>query len=452
MIKIKFQELAITRETQRAIEDMGFHTLTEIQEQAIPQILANDDIHVLAQAKTGTGKTLSFAVPLAEKLDPKLKELQAVVLVPTRELCKQVNTVIASTTKYNHLKTVEVYGGVSINNQINKIRSGAQIIIATPGRLIDLYYRNEVSFKHVRFVVLDEADRMLDMGFLPDIEFILFEAMKGVHPHLMLFSATIIDTIREIAEDFTFGQKLLELDVSHDSLTVENCEQYYYIAREQRYKFPDFVEIIKREKPEFSIIFVNTKKMANILFTRLRKEPEVNLRVAMLHGDMTQHQREIVAKNFKNRKINCLIATNVAARGLDFPHITHVFNYDLPDEVESYVHRIGRASRMNKKGRAISIIVDDEKQKRQIYAIEKFIDKDIRLQHLPKRNLNTKHNKKSNKPLSQKNNVNKKQNYYRSSHNNNSKKNYSNQRNYNKNRKKVDYAEVYGAYAQIDRK
>ncbi|MHA1205179.1 MAG: DEAD/DEAH box helicase [Candidatus Heimdallarchaeaceae archaeon] len=199
----------MTHETMLAIEKIGFTTLTDIQEQAIPQILERNDTHVLAQAKTGTGKTLSFAIPLVEKLDPKKKIVQAVIIVPTRELCKQVHSVIKEVSRYRRFKTVEVYGGVSINRQIEKIESGAQIVIATPGRLIDLYYREAINLDKVRFAVLDEADKMLDMGFFPDIEFILFEAMKNARPHLMLFSATIIDTIREIAFDFTIGQKLV---------------------------------------------------------------------------------------------------------------------------------------------------------------------------------------------------------------------------------------------------
>ncbi|UJG43074.1 MAG: DEAD/DEAH box helicase [Candidatus Heimdallarchaeum endolithica] len=372
----------MTHETSLAIEKMGFTTLTDIQEQAIPLILERDDTHVLAQAKTGTGKTLSFAIPLVEKLYPKKKIVQAVIIVPTRELCKQVHSVIRDVSRYRRFKTVEVYGGVSINRQIEKIESGAQIVIATPGRLIDLYYREAINLDNVRFAVLDEADKMLDMGFFPDIEFILFEAMKNARPHLMLFSATIIDTIREIAFDFTIGQKLLEIDVSHDSLTVESCEQYYYKVNDQRHKYSTFKQILKKENPKFSIIFVNTKRMANILTKRLRSERDLSLRVDMLHGDMTQKQREIVTNRFRKKQLNCLIATNVAARGLDFPHITHIFNYDIPDTVESYVHRVGRTSRMGSSGTAISLVVDDGKQLSQLYAIEQFIDLEIKRKHI----------------------------------------------------------------------
>jgi len=382
VIKIEFNELPLTHETSLAIKKMGFTTLTDIQEQAIPQILERDDTHVLAQAKTGTGKTLSFAIPLVEKLDPKKKIVQAVIIVPTRELCKQVHSVIREVSRYRRFKTVEVYGGVSINRQIEKIESGAQIVIATPGRLIDLYYREAINLDNVRFAVLDEADKMLDMGFFPDIEFILFEAMKNARPHLMLFSATIINTIREIAFDFTIGQKLLEIDVSHDSLTVESCEQYYYKVNDQRYKYSTFKQILKKENPKFSIIFVNTKRMANILTKRLRSERDLSLRVDMLHGDMTQKQREIVTNRFRKKQLNCLIATNVAARGLDFPHITHIFNYDIPDTVENYVHRVGRTSRMGSSGTAISLVVDDGKQLSQLYAIEQFIDLEIKRKHI----------------------------------------------------------------------
>ncbi|MHA1318112.1 MAG: helicase-related protein [Candidatus Heimdallarchaeaceae archaeon] len=174
----------------------------------------------------------------------------------------------------------------------------------------------------------------------------------------------------------------MEIDVSHDSLTVESCEQYYYKVNDQRYKYSTFKQILKKENPKFSIIFVNTKKMANILAKRLRHEKDLSLRVDMLHGDMTQRQREIVTNRFRKKQLNCLIATNVAARGLDFPHITHIFNYDIPDTVENYVHRVGRTSRMGSSGTAISLVVDDGKQLSQLYAIEQFIDLEIKRKHI----------------------------------------------------------------------
>ncbi len=376
MKPMKFQDYNIKQEIKQALEEMGIHTPTDIQEKAIPAIIEGEKSHILAQAKTGTGKTLAFAIPLAEKLDPSLRNVQAVIMVPTRELCKQVYHVISDVTKYRHLKAVEVYGGVSIDRQIRNIRSGAQIIIATPGRLIDLYHRKAVTFKKVKFVVLDEADRMLDMGFLPDIDFILFDAMKDVFPRLLLFSATLLEEIKEIASDFSWGQELIEIDVSKDELTVASCKQYYYEVDDPKKKYNAFIKIMLKEKPKSCIIFVNTKRWAAMLKKRLINDRRIQLKIDTLQGDMTQKQREIVMSNFRKNKITCLVATDVAARGLDIPHVSHIFNYDLPvGNAENYVHRIGRTSRMESIGKAISII--ESEQMNMIRRIESFMNRDI---------------------------------------------------------------------------
>ena len=373
---MKFQDYNLKPEIKKALEEMGIQTPTDIQEKAIPKILEGEKSHILAQAKTGTGKTLAFAIPLAENLDPSQRNVQAVIMVPTRELCKQVYHVISDLTKYRHLKAVEVYGGVSIDRQIKNIRSGAQIIIATPGRLIDLYHRRAVNFKKVKFVVLDEADRMLDMGFLPDIDFILFEAMKDVFPRLLLFSATLLEEIKEIASDFSWGQELVEIDVSKDDLTVANCKQYYYEIDDPKKKYNAFIKILLNENPKSCIIFVNTKRWAAMLKKRLINDRRLHLKIDTLQGDMTQKQREIVMSNFRKEKINCLIATDVAARGLDIPHVSHIFNYDLPvGNTETYVHRIGRTSRMESVGKAISIV--ESEQMNMVRRIESFMNRDI---------------------------------------------------------------------------
>ncbi len=378
---MKFEDFNLTSETMDALKGMGMHTPTDIQQRAIPEILEKEKTHILAQARTGTGKTLAYSIPIAEKLDPSLRSVQSVILVPTRELCKQVYGVISELTKYRRLKAVEVYGGVSINRQISIIRSGAQIVIATPGRLIDLYERRALNFKNVKIVVLDEADRMLDMGFLPDVEFILFKAMKEIFPTLLLFSATMLKEIKDIAVDFSWGQELLEINVSHDNLTVTSCKQYYYKVANSKEKYNKFVKILIRENPTSCIIFVNTKRWGANLKRRLIKDKRIRLRLDTLQGDMTQKQREIVMRDFRSKKINCLIATNVAARGLDIPHVTHIFNYDLPEgDPEVYVHRIGRTSRMEGKGRAISLVESD--QMPLIRKIELFMDRDIEQMYL----------------------------------------------------------------------
>lgn len=381
MIQMKFQDYNIRNEIKHALNDMGIHTPTDIQEKAIPKILEGEETHIMAQAKTGTGKTLAFAIPIAENLDPSLRNVQAVVLVPTRELCKQVYHVISDTVKYRNLKAVEVYGGVSIDRQIKLIRAGAQIVIATPGRLIDLFKRKAISFKKVQFVVLDEADRMLDMGFLPDVDYILFDAMKDVYPRLLLFSATMLEEVKKIAHDYSWDEDLVEINVSKDDLTVGACKQFYYEVKDPKHKYNKFVQILLREKPRSCIIFVNTKRWSTNLKKRIIQDKRIQLRVDTLQGDMTQRQREIVMKNFRDKKINCLIATDVAARGLDIPHVSHIFNYDLPvGNTENYVHRIGRTSRMESAGKAFSLVVSEEMN--MIRRIEMFMKKNIRRYYL----------------------------------------------------------------------
>ena len=378
---MKFQDYKLKKYVKQALEDMGIHTPTEIQEITIPKILESEHATILAQAKTGTGKTLAYAIPLVEKLNSYVPKVQAVILVPTRELCKQISEVISTVAKYSHLKTVSIYGGVSISKQIHKVRSGAQIVIATPGRFIDLVKRRALPLKKVKFIVLDEADRMLDMGFLPDIKYILFDAMKNVYPRLLLFSATMLQEIKDIALEFGSGQELFEINVSQDDMTVTNCKQYYYRIKNIRNKYASFVAILQKENPLSSIIFVNTKRWAIKLKKQLAKERNLRLRVDVLQGDLSQRQRETVLGKFRSQKIDCLIATNVAARGLDIPHVTHIFNYDLPREgPEIYVHRIGRTSRMESEGKAISLAAND--QMGMLRRIEAFMNKDIQRLYL----------------------------------------------------------------------
>ncbi len=389
MIPMKFEDYSLNPRIVKALKEMGITHPTEIQEKAIPKFLNNDRIHILGQAKTGTGKTLAFSIPVVNQISPKTRSVQALILTPTRELCKQVYSVITDLSKYRHLKTVAVYGGVSFTNQREKIKNGAQIVIATPGRLMDLYKRNSISFHHTKFVVLDEADRMLDMGFLPDMKYILFKAMDNVKPRLLLFSATMLKQISNIARQFSHGEELVEINVSKDDLTVANCKQYWYQVKNNRRKYYTFVDILKKEKPESSIVFVNTKSWANKLKKRLAKERRLQERFDTLHGDKTQHQRERTLANFRKKKFNCLIATNVAARGLDIPHVTHVFNYDLPrDGPEIYVHRIGRTSRMESDGNAISLVTND--QVPMLRKIKKFTNKPIKKLSLNKSNYSNK--------------------------------------------------------------
>ncbi|TFG10873.1 DEAD/DEAH box helicase [Candidatus Heimdallarchaeota archaeon] len=374
---MKFKDYNIHPEIKRALDDMGIHTPTDIQEKAIPEILKGEATHILAQAKTGTGKTLAFSIPVVEFLDPSLRSVQVVILVPTRELCKQVYQVISKLSKYRNLKAVEVYGGVSINRQIEKIKAGAQMVVATPGRLIDLFKRNAIIFNNVKFAILDEADRMLDMGFLPDVDFILFEAMKNVYPRLLLFSATMLPEVKDIMMDYSLDEHIVEIDVSRDDLTVSSCKQYYYLIDDPKKKYNSFIKLLQREKPSSFIVFVNTKRWADSLKRKMIKDKRINFKVGLLQGDMSQRQREIAMSDFRKKKITCLIATDVAARGLDIPHVSHIINYDLPvGNPEDYVHRIGRTSRMERAGIAISLV--DNEEMNMIRRIELFMKKDIK--------------------------------------------------------------------------
>lgn len=374
---MKFKDYNIQASTKNALDDMGIHTPTDIQEQAIPEILKGENTHILAQAKTGTGKTLAFSIPIVEFLDPSQRRVQALILVPTRELCKQVYTVISKLGKYRKLKAVEVYGGVSINRQIDRIKDGAQIVVATPGRLIDLFNRNAISFNAVQFVVLDEADRMLDMGFLPDVDYILFDAMKNVYPRLLLFSATMLPEVKDIMMDYSLDENIVEIDVSRDDLTVSSCKQYYYLINDSKQKYNSFIKLLQREKPTSFIVFVNTKRWAENLKKKMVRDKRIKFRVGLLQGDMSQKQREIAMSDFRKEKITCLIATDVAARGLDIPHVSHIFNYDLPvGNPENYVHRIGRTSRMERAGIAIALVENEEMN--MVRRIEMFMKKDIK--------------------------------------------------------------------------
>ncbi len=379
-----FSEMDLKPEIVEALSRMKITAPTDIQKESIPKILKGN--HFLGQARTGSGKTLAYCIPLAQMIDPQ--KLECVILVPTRELCKQVHDVFSDLLKFTNLRVVEVYGGVSIDRQIHEIERGVNIIVATPGRLIDIYMRKKVNFHTVKFVVLDEADRMLDMGFMPDLEFILISSMQslGIRPQLILFSATLFAEIQDLAKQFIGDDEFNKVNVSEDEMTVKTCSQYYYLIEEQRDKYYDFVRILRDLRPTHLLIFVNTQKTAEWLHNRLLNERGLNLRIESISGALSQNKREEVLRKFKNKAINTLIATDVASRGLDIPDITHVINYDLPKYEEDYVHRIGRTSRMNKKGMAISLV--NKEEYRFLCRIEAFIDKTIEQKDLPQRDPN----------------------------------------------------------------
>jgi ATP-dependent RNA helicase DeaD len=354
-----FTPLVKDERIMRAIKDLEWDEPTPVQEKVIPLATAGEDL--MAQAQTGTGKTGAFAIPIIGRLNSN-KKIQCLVLTPTRELAMQVAEDMAALAKYTQLRGVPIYGGQSINVQTDKIRKGVEIVVGTPGRLMDLMRRGELSFDDVRILVLDEADRMLDMGFIDDIEWILKQVPKN--RQTMLFSATLPDTIRELAHRYM--KKPKEVMISQDSLTVPQTEQVY-INVGRRNKLWALCRILDIEKPKLAIVFCSTKRMVDTLAHKLRAYGYL---ADATHGDLTQAAREKVMAKVKSGKLKVLVATDVAARGLDIEDVTHVVNYDIPENPEDYVHRIGRTARAGKTGKAITFVSKEEQH--LVRAIESF--------------------------------------------------------------------------------
>jgi len=379
---LNFTELGINDHNVNELRKNKIVKPTPVQQKAIPLILKGQNI--MAQARTGSGKTLAFVLPIIESLNYTRNE--AIILVPTRELAMQIYEVIRDLGNPK-VKSLPIYGGVSINNQITKLENGINIIIGTPGRIIDLYKRKKLRLNDMRFVVVDEADRMFDMGFTPDVKYILDQIHSGYQ--FMLFSATFDNGIRELVKKYSKNQFKF-LNLSRDQLTVGNTRQFYYMIEQYSDKFKTFLKILRREKPTHLLVFVNTKRTATWLNNKLRRLNNFDYKVDLISGDLSQYQREKILKAFKDHRINLLIATDVAARGLDINNISHVFNYDIPKYPENYIHRIGRTSRMNKLGVAITLCVKDEYE--YLCHIEGLIDKEIKLRTLHSQESSKYHN------------------------------------------------------------
>lgn len=355
----------------RAVREMGFEKLTPIQVQAIPYLLKNEDI--IGQAQTGTGKTAAFAIPALQKIDPDLRRLQTVILCPTRELAMQAAEEIRHIAKYMHgIKVLPVYGGQEISKQIRGLRD-VQIIVGTPGRVMDHMRRHTIKLDYVNMVVLDEADEMLDMGFREDMELILGE-IPGEH-QTALFSATMPQPILEIANRFQKDARLVK--VAAKELTIPLVTQRYYKVRKQD-KEAACVRLLEYYQPNLCLIFCNTKIMVDELAEMLKK---AGFRAEALHGDMSQHQRDVAMNRFRNGGTNILIATDVAARGIDVDNVEAVINYDLPQDMEYYVHRIGRTGRAGKTGRSFTFVSGREIYR--IRQIERFCRTTIEEKKLP---------------------------------------------------------------------
>ncbi len=347
----RFEELGLNEKIVRAITDMGFEEGTPIQAKAIPVQMEGQDI--IGQAQTGTGKTAAFGIPLLQKMDPKNKKLQALVLCPTRELAIQVAEEIRSLAKYLHgIKVLPIYGGQDIGRQIRSLRDGVQIIIGTPGRVMDHMRRKTVKPDQVHTVVMDEADEMLNMGFLEDMETILGQLPK--ERQTILFSATMPDAIMKIARTFQKEPQIVR--VVKKELTVPKVTQYYYEVKPKT-KVEVMCRLLDLYAPKLSVAFCNTKRQVDVLVEELQGRGYF---AEGLHGDLKQVQRDRVMNSFRNGRTEILVATDVAARGIDVDDVEAVFNYDIPQDDEYYVHRIGRTGRAGREGIAFSLVVGRE--------------------------------------------------------------------------------------------
>jgi len=347
----RFEDMNLSTETLKAISDMGFEGATPIQSQSISVILSGRD--VIGQSQTGTGKTAAFGIPLLEKINQYNRYLQAVVLCPTRELAIQISEEFRKLLKYReNIKVIPIYGGQPIDRQIIGLKKGAQVIIGTPGRVMDHMSRRTLKMEHVKLVVLDEADEMLDMGFREDIETILDKIPS--ERQTMLFSATMPQEILDLTEQYQ--KDPVHVMVIHKELTVPSIDQVYFEVSE-KVKLDALCRLIDMENPGLSLVFCNTKKLVDELAEQLQGRGYF---AEGLHGDLKQVQRDMVMKKFRNRTLEIVVATDVAARGLDVDDIDIVFNYDLPQDEEYYIHRIGRTGRAGKAGRAYTFVVGKE--------------------------------------------------------------------------------------------
>src|SRR3954466_14875029 len=341
-----FKELGLSPDIQQALDELGYEDPTAIQEQAIPELLGGHD--VIGQAQTGTGKTAAFGLPLLQYLDPDNNEVQAVVLTPTRELCIQVTQALRSMAEHLDIEIVAVFGGAPIRSQQAQLRAGAQVVVATVGRMMDLMSRRSLVLTAARYIVLDEADEMLDLGFIEAVEKILRMCPSG--RQTAHFSATMPPPVKRLAESYMYDPTTIS--ITPKTLTVDAIAQAY-VEVGAKEKAAKLVELLKIEEPEQAIIFCRTKIGADRLERTLKNK---GLDVKALHGDMSQGSRDGVMIAFKDHRVRLLVATDIAARGLDIEHVTHVINFDVPNSSEVYVHRIGRTGRVGRTGRAIPFV------------------------------------------------------------------------------------------------
>jgi ATP-dependent RNA helicase DeaD len=368
-----FQELGLEERILQAINDLGFETPSEVQQKAIP-VLLEDESDLVALAQTGTGKTAAFGFPMLQKIDVDSRTTQGLILSPTRELCLQITNELKNYGKYfKGLNVTAIYGGASISDQARQVKKGAQIIVATPGRMKDMISRNMVDISKIQYSVLDEADEMLNMGFYEDITEILSYTPQD--KNTWLFSATMPKEVASIAKEFMYNPK--EITVGHKNEGSKNVSHEYYLVN-SRDRYQALKRLADANPDIFSVVFCRTKRDTQKVAENLIDD---GYNAGALHGDLSQNQRDLVMKSFRNKQIQMLVATDVAARGIDVDDITHVINYQLPDEIETYTHRSGRTGRAGKTG--VSMVIVSKSETRKIKSIERIIKKQFEKKDIP---------------------------------------------------------------------
>lgn len=350
---MKCTELKLQPEILKGLQKIGYEELTPIQQQTLEPILKGRDL--IAKAQTGSGKTAACAIPILEKIDPAAKGIQALILVPTRELAIQYVEEISKIAQFTPIQAFAVYGGFSMDIQKGKLADGVHVLVATPGRLIDLLYNSPLTLSRVKTLVLDEADEMLDMGFLPDVEFV-FSCL--VHEHqTLLFSATMPPEIKTLAQRYLKNPVIIELNtenIAPETLTHTFCQVRAH------HRLEALLEYLRTNKPRQAILFCNSRRSSEQLYNHLKKELDS---VEIIHGGLDQARRTSLFRRFKRLDIRYMIATDIASRGLDFSHVSHVINYDFPTHPESYTHRTGRTARMGREGVALTFYTSQELRK-----------------------------------------------------------------------------------------
>ncbi len=372
---MKFESLNIDQKVQRAIQDMKYEHCTPVQEQALPESLEGRDI--IAQSQTGTGKTAVFLITAIQRMlesDDKGREIRALILVPTRELAVQVDKQAKELCKYIKYDSLPIYGGVGYEEQEKKLSKGVEIVVATPGRLIDFVKSKKVDLSGVKYFIVDEADRMFDMGFMPDVRFILGKAPHKSKRQTMIFSATLDSRVRRLSEQFMRESVVIEIEP--DQITVDKVEQHlFHVSKEE--KLPLLLTLLSKEDMPKVIIFTNMKRTAERLCFKLKGN---GFNAEAITGDIAQSKRLRIIENLKSGKIPILVATDVAARGIHVDGITHVFNYDVPNAAANYVHRIGRTARAGAKGVAYTIACEDFVE--HLPEVEDYIEQKIKVDHI----------------------------------------------------------------------